>query len=179
MSCNNIIQNELKNMGEILCPFCDYKIQESSRMDIPCCENQRMYNDSEKEVCLNCVIIECYNSVSEYVSFHENKYKFYRKSIYHRKYHINNILFNYDLSTVDRNKVLLIFREIGQILPLVNKDRKRMINLKYILKQVFTMLDLNIDIEMTISKRTIRFYNKYWVEILLLTFDKIIKIIKR
>ena len=179
MSCNNIIHNELKNMGEILCPFCDYKIQESSRMDIPCCKNHRMYNDGEKYVCKTCGIVECYNSVSEYINFHGNKYKFYRKSIYHRKYHINNILSKYSLSVVNRNKVLLIFKEIGQILPLVNKDRKRMINLKYVLKKVFIMLDPNIDIEIATSKRTMKFYDKYWVHILLLTFDKIIKIIKQ
>ena len=73
MSCNNIIHDEMKNNGEVICPFCDCKIQESSRKDLSCCDNQKMFNDNEKEVCLNCGIIECYNSVSEYVSFHENK----------------------------------------------------------------------------------------------------------
>ena len=177
MRCNNEIHNELISMSYSMCPFCDCKIQDLSPIDILCCENQKMINDGEKNVCLNCGINECYNSVSEYVSFHENKYKFYRKSIYHRKYHINNILSNYNLSIVNRNKVILISTEIGQVLPLVNHNRKRMINLKYILKQVFTMLDLSIDIEITTSKRTLRFYDKYWVEILLLKFDRIIKII--
>ena len=179
MNCNIDIHNEYKNMDYIICPFCDCKIQDLSPIDILCCENQKIINDGEKNVCLNCGIIECYNSVSEYINFHENKYKFYRKSIYHRKYHINNILSKYNLSVVNRNKVLLIFKEIGQILLLVNKDRKRMITLKYVLKQVFIMLDLDIDIEITTSKRTLRFYDDYWVDILLLKFDRIIKIIKQ
>ena len=179
MNCYTDTHNELINMEHIMCPFCYQIIQKSERINTLCCDNQKMFNDGVKEVCLNCGIVECYNFVFEYVSFYENKYKFCRKSIYHRKYHINNILSKYHLSSINRNKVVLIFKEIGQIVPLVNKDRKRMINLKYVLKQVFTMLDLNIDIEIAISKRTLRFYNKYWVEILLLTFDKIIKTINR
>ena len=155
MFCDNIIHNEMIEMGEVICPFCEQEIDRPERVNILCCENQRMFNDSEKNVCLNCGIVDCYNFVNEYVSFHDNKYKFYRKSVYHRKYHINNILSKYRLSVVNRNKVILVFKEIGHILPLVNKGRKRMINLKYVLQQVFLMLDLSIDIEITTSKRTL------------------------
>lgn len=173
-----MIHDELKNIGECMCPFCDYEIQKPERIDIPCCENQRMLNDNNKNVCLNCGSVYGYDYVSDYINFHENKYTIRQKSVYHRKYHIENILSNYHLSVINRNKIMLIFKEIGQVLPLVNKGRKRMINLKYVLKQLFLMLDLDIDIKIK-SKRTLKFYNNYWVEILLLIGDKIQSIINK
>ena len=33
-----------------------------------------------------------YETSTEYVDFYENKYRMKRKSVYHRKYHINNVL---------------------------------------------------------------------------------------
>ena len=158
--------------------ICDEIIQKPERIESPCCKNQMICNDGDKSVCLSCGIVNSYNFVNEYVNFYDNKYKFYRKSIYHRKYHIDNVLSRYHISAINKNKVMLIFKEIGQILPLINKGRKRMINLKFILKQVFLMLDLDIDVNVCVSGRTLKNYNNYWLQILLLKFDRIIKIIK-
>ena len=46
-----------------------------------------------------------------------------RKSVYHRKYHMNNILMdistkhNITFSVEQKNKIMRIFSEIGKILP--------------------------------------------------------------
>ena len=94
---------------------------------------------------------------------------------------INNICFKngFQISYKNRDKIFKIFKEIGSVIQLVNNDRKRMINLNFIFKQIFKMLDLpNDKIKITKSKKTLQKYNQYWVDILLLKFDKIIKIIQ-
>ena len=149
-----------------------------------CCDNQKMFNDYGKNVCLECGTLHGYNYVREYVNFHVNKYKFCRKSVYQRKYHIENIVNNlcqkngFQIS-VQRDKILRIFKEVGSVIELVNQKRKRMININFVLRQIFLMLELPFKkIRITKSKKTLEEYNQYWIDILLLTFDKIIKIIQ-
>ena len=53
--------------------------------------------------------------VNEYIGYIENKFKIMRKSIYHRKYHIQNAIFdigtryNMHILTNDKNKISEIF----------------------------------------------------------------------
>ena len=49
---------------------------------------------------------------------------------------------NIDLSPKNKRKIFQIFKEIDKILPQVNKERKRMMNVKIVLKQLFKMLKL-------------------------------------
>ena len=149
------------------------------------CSEQIVENHDGRNLCINCGIVFSYNFVKEYVDFHENKHKIRRKSVYQRKYHIENMINNicfengFQITHKERGKIFKIFREIGSVIHLVNNDRKRMINLNFIFKQIFEMLDLpNNEIKITKSKKTLQKYNQYWVEMLLLIFDKIMKIIK-
>ena len=90
----------------------------------------------------------------------ENRHKIRKKSVYHRKYHIinvmndiaqkNNIQIGYD----NREKILRIFRLIDQNSPEVNIGRKRMISVNFILKQLFD-----------IKLKTLNYYNQWWVQI--------------
>ena len=43
-------------------------------------------------VCVKCCRVNGFDMVNEYVDFNENKHKIGRKSMYYRKYHIENIL---------------------------------------------------------------------------------------
>ena len=70
------------------------------------------------------------------------------KSIYHRKYHVQNTMndlcsqHKLQISISDRYNILSIFNEIDKIIPQINVNRKRIININYILKQIFEMMDL-------------------------------------
>ena len=94
MDCNKDIHDELINCGELICPFCNQKFESSNekQKDILCCDNQYIINDDGMLACLSCGIVQGYNYVKEYVNFYDNIHRFIRKSVYHRKYHINNIL---------------------------------------------------------------------------------------
>ena len=61
----------------------------------------------------------------------------------------------------------------------MNIDRKRMININFILKQIFKMLDLPFEkVKTSKSRKTLRSYELFWKDILSLAFDKIDVIVK-
>ena len=120
-----------------------------------------------------------------YIDFYENMYKIRRRSVYHRKYHIESVLNNIyfetriDLTHDQRKKIYKTFEIIGSVIPSVNKLRRRMISTKYILRQLFKLLDLPFEcIKITKSRKTLEFYNRYWAKILELKNAEILRIIK-
>ena len=83
-------------------------------------------------VCKNCGQVHDYLTADEYVDFYENRHKMKRKSVYYRKYHILNVINdiaqknNIQVGYYNREKILRIFRLIGQVTPEVNNfHRKR------------------------------------------------------
>ena len=61
----------------------------------------------------------------------------------------------------------------------VNIDRKRMININFILKQIFRMLDLPYEkIKTTKSKKTLENYDRYWKDIMSLAYNEFDLIVK-
>lgn len=110
--------------------------------------------------------------------------KIRKKSVYQRKYHIYNKIHNLKNNQITYNekvKVISIFNEIDKILPEINQNRKRMINIDFILKNIFEMLKINLSKEIEISKceKTIKKYSDYWNKIQLLISDKIQTIINK
>ena len=107
-----------------------------------------MINNKGKNVCRNCGTVNSYGIASEYVDLHENKYKIVKKSVYQRKYHLENVIndicskYKLQISVCDLTKIYKIFKEIEKILPQINGNRKRMIKINFILKQVFEMLNI-------------------------------------
>ena len=99
-------------------------------------------------VCRSCGIVHEHNSSTEYIDFYENRHKMKRKSVYHRKYHINNVLIDFSFkhnitfSVKQKNKIDRVFVEIGKILHRVNDERKRMISINFILRKVLKMMGL-------------------------------------
>ena len=151
MTCNDNLHDSLVDIGEISCPFSGQNLDSNEKpqdrlvkYDL-CCESPEIINDNLMLVCRSCGIVQGYETAREYVDFYENRHKMKRKSVYHRKYHINNILMdistkhNITFSVEQKNKIMRIFSEIGKIFPQINGERKRMISLNFILRQVLRM----------------------------------------
>ena len=186
MYCNSQIHDELKSMGECICPFCDQQLVEVYKVVEPCCSGQDMKNVNGRNTCVNCGLVDGYVFAKEYIDIHENLYKIRRKSYYKRKYHIYNVLNGIcygnrmELTNDQRNRINKVFDAINSAIPHVNKNRKRMIGTKFIIKQIFMLLGIPSEfIKITKSKKTLEFYNRYWVKIQLLRFDKIISILRQ
>ena len=180
MCCNSRIHNELKNMMESTCPFCDQQLVEVDKAVEPCCGEQNIKNVDGMNTCVNCGIIYGYCYAVEYFNFYENMHKIRKKSVYCRKYHIENVMNsisfenNTELTHGQRDRIYKVFVEIGTIIPLVNRNRKRMISVKFIMKQLFKMLGLPYkDINVTKSKKTLKYYKQYWEKVESLMGDRI------
>ena len=137
MCCNPQIHDELKNIEVFICPFCDQQlidIVEYNEMVEPCCSEQNIENTNGMNVCLNCGSVHGYDFVNAYIDFHDNIHRIYKKSVYHRKYHIENVLNDIcignrvELTRHQRDRIHKAFVEIGTILNQVNRTRKRMIS---------------------------------------------------
>ena len=190
MNCNKELHDELKE-SEAVCPFCDQKLEDSNEKPqdrlvkyYSCCDNQYIINDDGMLACLSCGVVQGYNYVKEYVNFYENRHRFIRKSVYHREYHINNILldieekYNIKISNCQKHKIDAIYVEIGKVLNEVNGTRKRMISVNFIMRKIFKMMGIPYkNIPISKSKKTLAFCDKYWKHIMLLIGDEIKSII--
>ena len=184
MDCNSQIHDELKNMMEFTCPFCDQQLVKVDKVDELCCDEQELENIDGMNTCVNCGSILGYVFVDKRIDLYENMYKIRKKSVYCRKYHIENVMNsisfenNTELTHGQRERIYKVFVEIGTIIPLVNRNRKRMISVKFIMKQLFKMLGLPYnDINVTKSKKTLKYYKQYWKKVESLVGDKIQSII--
>ena len=78
---------------------------------------------------------------------------------------------------IDRDqmdKIYKVFVEIDSVINEVNNGRKRMISIKYIIKQLLEILRLPYkDINVTKSKRTLTYYKQYWEKVQSLIGDRI------
>ena len=191
MNCNKELHDELKESGDIVCPFCDQKLEDSNEKPqdrlvkyYSCCDNQYIINDDGMLVCRSCGIGQGYESSVEYVDFYKNRHRFIRKSVYHREYHINNILldieekYNIKISNCQKHKIDAIFVEIGKILNEVNGTRKRMISINFIMRMILKMMGIPYkNIPISKSKKTLAFYDQYFTSIMSLIGDKIKSIV--
>ena len=191
MDCEIGIHEAFIELKENICPFCKQPLEDEKKCDIIeeyylCCDCREIVINNGYIVCKNCGIVQGYKKAKEFINFYENLYRIRRKSIYHRKYHLNNILMemslkqNIKFSIEQRNKILRIFYEIGVILDQIKGVRKRMISLSFILVQVLRMMDLPFNkIQISKSKRTLNSYQEYWEKIMILIGDKIKGIIDK
>ena len=177
MNCNIHIHNDLKKDGELICPFCDKQLTTLPNTVDPCCSEQDM---NGVNTCINCGVVNSNVYVKEYFNFYDNIHKIRKKSVYHREYHIDNVLDsilsenNIQLTYHQREQIYKVFVEIDSVLNEVNDGRKRMISIKYVIKQLFKMLRLPYkDINVTKSKRTLTYYKQYWKKVQSLIGDRI------
>ena len=182
MSCNSQIHDELKNMMESTCPFCDEQLVKVNEVVEPCCTEQDMETVNGMNTCMNCGLVHGYVFANEYIDIHENLYKIVQKSVYHVDNVLNDICYcnGVELTHHQRNKIHKVFADIKSIISLVNKNWKRMIATKFIIMLLFILLGIPSEsIEITKSKKILKFYNQYWEKIKLLRFDKIISILRQ
>ena len=191
MDCEIGIHEAFIELKQNICPFCKQPLEDEKKCDIIeeyylCCDCREIVINNGYIVCKNCGIVQGYKKAKEFINFYENLYRIRRKSVYHRKYHLNNILmdigtkYNLTFSVERKNKIMRIFSEIGKILPQINGERKRMISLNFILRQVLRMMDLPFNkIPISKSKRTLNSYQQYWTQIILLIGDRIKGIIDK
>ena len=92
MSCKEI-HEELVHMEEVICPFCNEQISKHTKKLDQCCFEPYLVNNNTI-VCKKCGTVQGYTPLIEYVDFHQNKHRFYRKSVYQRNHHIENIINN-------------------------------------------------------------------------------------
>ena len=180
MSCNSRIHDELKNMMEFTCPFCDQQLVEVDKVDELCCDEQELENIDGMNTCVNCGSILGYVFVDKRIDLYENMYKIRKKSVYCRKYYIENVMnsISFELTHEQINQIHKVFVQIDSVLHEVNNSRKRMISVKFIMKQLFKMLGLPYkDINVTKSKKTLKYYKQYWEKVQSLVGDKIQSII--
>ena len=185
MYCNSDIHDYLKE-SEVVCPFCDEKIEDSNKKpkDDECCDNQEVITTDGMQVCRSCGVIQGYTYVKEYVDFYENRHRFIRKSVYNRKYHVNNNIlkiqekYGIELSNSQKNKIDSIYVAIGNVINDVNCARKRMISVNFIMRKIFKMMGIPYkNIPISKSKKTLAFYDRYWAKIMFLIGDNIKSII--
>ena len=192
MNCDMELHEGLIELGDVVCPFCKRTLEDldekprdrSVKYDL-CCDCQDIINNDGMIVCRSCGIVQGYKTAREYVNFYENRHRMKRKSVYHRKYHLNNILMDIGIKHITfsyekKNKIMRIFSEIGDILPQINGERKRMISLNFILRQVLRMMDMPFNkIQISESKKTLASCQQYWTQIILLIGDRIKGIIDK
>ena len=180
MDCNTQIHDELKNMMESTCPFCDQQLVKVDKVDELCCDEQELENIDGMNTCVNCGSVLGYVFVDKCIDIYENMYKIRKKSVYCRKYYIENVMnsISFELTHKQINQIHKVFVEIDSVLHEVNNSRKRMISVKFIIKQLFKMLGLPYkDINVTKSKKTLKYYKQYWEKVQSLVGDKIQSII--
>ena len=171
-------------MMESTCPFCDQQLVEVDEVVELCCDEQELENIDGMNTCVNCGKIYGYDYAAEYFDFYDNMHKIRKESVYHRNYHIDNVMNiisfknNIQFSHEQINQIHKVFVEIDSVLHEVNDGCKRMISIKYVIKQLFKMLGLPYkDIQVTKSKRTLKYYKQYWGKVQSLIGDRIQSII--
>lgn len=115
MYCNESIHSYLYEELYIDCPFC-YKLIQTPNLQIhTCCNNMYIINNEFCFICKICGSVYGYQLAREYIDFYENRYRIKRKSVYNRKYHLQNKIMSlcsqYAIQTSYNNeqKILDIF----------------------------------------------------------------------
>lgn len=55
---------------------------------------------------------------------------------------------------------------VFEVLNGIKTERKRMVNMRLIIKQLFPMMNLEVEIDTTKSKRTLKRYEKFWKKVM-------------
>lgn len=185
MECNKEIHDSLLTMGESICYSCGLLLDKGNNT-YQCCDNADISDIEVQSICTSCGLVLNSTFISEYIDYYKDSYRIYRKSIYHRSYHIQNTLNSICIdnkilmTSKQQNKICKIFNVIEPAIAKVNKDRKRMISTRFIIRQLFKLLGMPYGyIKISKSKKTLRFNTQYWNQILALKGDQIMAIINK
>ena len=91
MCTKEIHQKLIQEEDAVICIFCCKQIQDPGRPKTYFhCGNMNIIQDRYL-VCKNCGQVHEYFAC-EYVDFYENRHRIKKKSVYHKKYHILNVM---------------------------------------------------------------------------------------
>ena len=180
MVCDDGIHDQFIKLDEGNCHFCDEVLIEGSKIDVyTCCDNQNIENVNSFNTCLSCKeVLGYYTFAGDYIDFYENIYRMHRKYVYDRFYYIEhclNRLCSNGLILSHKHKAMIykIFDLIDITMPKINYDRKKPISINYILNMLFKMMGIKYDIEINKPKKTLKYYKKYWDDVMSLIGDQI------
>ena len=134
--CNKEIHELLIQEDNVVnCVFCKKQIQDPGKPKrYFFCHSMRLIKDGFI-VCKNYGQVHDEYYAPEYVDFHENRYRIRKKSIYHRKYHIINVMNDIaqknsiQMGYYNRENILGIFQLLDGVSPEVG--RKRLISVSF------------------------------------------------
>ena len=170
--CNKEVHELLIQEDYVKRVFCDKQIQNPGKpRRYFCCDSMRLIKDNFL-VCENCGQVHDYLTADEYIDFYENRYRIKSKSVYHRKYHIINVMNDIaqtngiQIGYYNRENILRIFKVIDNVTHQPRVRRKRLISVNFIIKQLFDMLGIEYKfIPLTKSKKTLNYYSQWWAQI--------------
>ena len=111
--------------------------------DYTLCEcGHKKENIDNAIICTHCGLHYGYDYANEFVDFYENMYKIKRKSIYHRKYHIDNTLAKFNLTRTEKDNFNKYMRNVEQSYNQIDNYKKGMIKLEYIYYKIFQLMKL-------------------------------------
>jgi len=161
--------------GLLNCPFCNEIIGDIQpiRKYEKCCENMKVIKTIDDEVCIKCGQMFPYDYVKPFIDFYENRHLYHKKSYYIRKYHIENtinrIIRNYKINMDGevRQKIFRIFNLINDITPKLNNGRKRMVDIKFMIRKILKLMEVKsyYKIPISKSKKTLKTCDLYWLNI--------------
>ena len=168
--CNKEVDELLIQESYVNCIFCNKQIRNPGKPNrYFCCNSMRLIKD-DFIVRRNCGQVHDEYYVPEYVDFYGNRHRIRKKSVYHRKYHIINVMNdiaqinNIQIGYYSRENSLRIFQLLDRVTPEVNNfGRKRLISVNFIIKQLFDILGVEYkSIPLTRSKNTLKYYEDWW-----------------
>ena len=156
--CNKEVHELLMHEDQVNCIFCNKQIQDPGKpRRYFCCDSMRLIKDGFI-VCKNCGQVHDEYFAPEYFDFYGNRHRIRKKSVYHRKYHIINVMNDIaqknsiQIGYYNRENILRIFQLLDRVTPV---GRKQLISVNFIIKQLFDILGVEYQfIPLTRSKTT-------------------------
>ena len=94
MCTEEIHQKLIQEDTPINCIFFNKQIQDPGKPQrYVCCKNMKLIKDGYL-VCKNSGQVHDYLTADEYIDFNENGHRIRKKSVYHRKYHVWNVMYD-------------------------------------------------------------------------------------
>ena len=84
------------------------------------CLAKELIVEDGKIICMHCGQVDGEEFANEYSNFNENKYTIVKKSIYQRKYHLENVLND----ICSKNKLQISVRDLTKIKRVFKKKKK-------------------------------------------------------
>ena len=164
--CNKEVHELLMHEDQVNCIFCNKQIQDPGKpRRYFCCDSMRLIKDGFI-VCKNCGQVHDEYFAPEYFDFYGNRHRIRKKSVYHRKYHIINVMNDIaqknsiQIGYYNRENILRIFQLLDRVTPV---GRKQLISVNFIVKQLFDISGVEYQfIPLTRSKTTLKYNEDWW-----------------